>query len=945
MTAEARSLFLRGVTALLLMAFVIGVLPAGAAAYDPSQRETIRVGFFGMDGYHMMDENGGRSGYGYDFLQLVSRYIDVDYQYIGYEDSWEDMQRMLENGEIDLVTSARKTPEREERFGFSRPIGTSSVILTVRSDNSTIVMHDYSTYEGIRVAMLNGNTRNDDFASFAEQNGFSYIPVYFDTSGEMTLALQSGTVDAVVTSSLRQTSNERVIEKFDSDEFYAIVKKGNVQLLSKINYAIDQMNVVEGDWKTELHNRYYENYNDRNLAFTREERAVIRQYNSSRSPLTVVCDPTRYPYSYVEDGRVKGILPDYFRALAEYIGINCEFVPCESREEYLTHRSSGSADLCIDFRLDSDDYSQVQSNVVTAPYLTLRMAMVTRSDFDGEVKVVSTVAQSAVFDDAYAKNAEKLICETREKAMEAVLNGKADAAYVYYYTAQAFVNRERSGALACTLMEDTTYKYHIAVSPNVNHMLSGILTKAIYAMPSSLVEDISDEYTSFRAEDLTLMTMIQLHPVIFMIIVLALALAVIAVFGARSYAQRKMTMVARQKAEEMTELANKAEAASRAKGRFLSNMSHDIRTPLNGIIGLLKIDEAHLDDTELLRANHEKMMASAGALLSLVSDVLQMSELEDGELILGHELTDMKALTYDIVTVARNSALDAGITWHHKEPGSGLPYPYVYGSPLHLRRIFLNIYGNCVKYTPRGGSITTTVEAIGGDDGMCTYRWTISDTGIGMSLEFVKQIFEPFAQEKSDARTAYEGTGLGMSIVKGLVERMKGSVEVESRRGEGTTVVVTIPFETAPSPKKDHAGVPDHPGDISGLHFMLAEDNMLNSEIAETLLKAEGASVTAVRNGRQAVELFEGSPAGTFDVILMDIMMPEMDGLAAARAIRRLGRPDASSIPIIAMTANAFRIDAEKCLAAGMDAHLTKPLDVAILKQTVAEILSRQASK
>lgn len=483
----------------LLAACMIGLLPVRAnAAYDAAQRETIRIGFFAMDGYHMMDGQGNRSGYGYDFLQMVSRYLDVDFEYVGYEDSWEEMQTMLENGEIDLLTSARKTPEREEKFEFSRPIGTNSAILTVRSDNSRIVTHDFATYNGMRVVLLNGNSRNDDFAEFAEENGFTYRPAYFSTVSEMTEALQSGTVDSIVTSSLRQTENERTIEKFSTSEFYAIVKKGNTELLDKINYAIDQMNATEGDWQTELHNRFYENYNNRNLTYTDEEKEIIAEYSAKAAPLTVVCDPTRYPYSYVESGEVKGILPDYFKALAEYASISYEFLICDSREEYLEYRSNGTADLCIDVRLHTQGGSEIPNSSMTASYLTLRAAMVTRADFNGEINTVATVEQAANIDDIYAKDAERLVCKTREEAARAVVEGKADAAFLYYYTAQALVNQDKSGVLTYTLLEETTYNYHIAVSPQVNHALAGILTKAIYAMPNSLIEDISGQYTSLN---------------------------------------------------------------------------------------------------------------------------------------------------------------------------------------------------------------------------------------------------------------------------------------------------------------------------------------------------------------------------------------------------------------------------------------------------------------
>ena len=921
---------------MLLAMCLFGLMPVRAAAvYDAAQRETVRVGFFAMDGYHMMDENGSRSGYGYDFLKLAARYMDVNYEYVGYECSWEEMQEMLENGEIDLLTSAQRTPEREEKFDFSRAIGTSSAVLSMRSDNSDIVMHNYRTYDGMRVAMLRGSSRNEDFADFAEENGFTYRPVYFSTVDGMTAALQEGRVDAVVASSLRQTSNERKLETFSSGEFYAIVKKGNTRLLHEINYAIDQLNAAEGDWKTELHNRFYENYNDRNLTYTAEEKAVIREYSRQDEPLLVLCDPTRYPYSFVEDGEVKGILPDYFKELAAYAGISYRLVPCESRDEYLVHRSSGTADLCIDLRLDTDDDPEWQNYTLTAPYLTLRMAMVTRTDFDGNIQVISTVAQSAALDDAYAKGAEKLICPTRDAAMEAVLNGRADAAFVYYYTAQAFVNREKSGALMYTLLEDTTYKYHIAVSPRVNHSLAGVLTKAIYALPSSYIEDISSNYTSYQAKDLTFVKLMQMHPLISVGIGLVLAAVLCTLLLGRIYVQKRMTKLAQQKAAEMTALAEQAEAANKAKTLFLANMSHDIRTPINGIVGLLKIDEAHFDDPELLRANHGKMLVSADHLLSLINDVLQVSKLEDGAVELAHEPISLYDLTRDVVTIIIGRATEAGVTWDYEKGKTVIPHPYIYGSPLHLRQIFLNIYGNCIKYNRPGGKITTIVDSLGEKDGVCTYRWTISDTGVGMSEEFLKRIFEPFAQEKSTARSVWQGTGLGMTIVKRLVEEMNGTITVTSEEGVGSIFVITIPFEIAPPPEKTTP--PAAAGNsIEGLRLLLAEDNELNAEIAETLLTDAGALVTTVRNGAQAVECFRKSPPGTFDAILMDVMMPVMDGLAATRAIRAMDRPDAKTVPILAVTANAFDEDAKRCLAAGMTAHLAKPLEMEKVTATIA---------
>ena len=361
------------------------------------------------------------------------------------------------------------------------------------------------------------------------------------------------------------------------------------------------------------------------------------------------------------------------------------------------------------------------------------------------------------------------------------------------------------------------------------------------------------------------------------------------------------------------------------------------RTTLNGIIGLLQVDETHFDDKALLLENHKKMQISANHLLSLINDVLQMSKLEEGTTVLTHERISLVELTRDIITIIIGRAEEAGIEWEYEKDKSIIPYPYIYGSPLHLRQIFLNIYSNCIKYNRPGGKITTHTDSLGEQDGKCTYRWTISDTGIGMSPDFVDHIFEPFTQEKQDARSYYHGTGLGMTITKELVDRMGGSITVTSQLGVGSTFVITLPFEIAPSSEQtpDAHAAPDI--SIAGCKLLLVEDNALNAEIAQILLTDEGATVTVVTDGKQAVEIVQNNPPDTFDAVLMDVMMPVMNGIDAAKTIRSLNRPDAKTLPIIAMTANAFYEDAQKCLAAGMNAHLAKPLQIKKVKQTIAE--------
>ena len=375
--------------------------------------------------------------------------------------------------------------------------------------------------------------------------------------------------------------------------------------------------------------------------------------------------------------------------------------------------------------------------------------------------------------------------------------------------------------------------------------------------------------------------------------------------------------------------------ANRTKTEFLSRMSHDIRTPLNGIIGLLQVDETHFDDKALLLENHKKMQISANHLLSLINDVLDMSKLESGHMEPEHVPFDLDDLMKNVRALNEAQVAKTSIVYTYSK--ISFAHAKLIGSPLHLRQILLNLFSNAAKSNKENGTIETYAEEIACDENTATFRFTIRDTGIGMSEDFVNnELFEPFTQEKQGARTQYQGTGLGMSIVKELIEKMNGTITVESVLGEGSAFTVTLPFEIDKHPSAQAAanGAADETA-LHGLKVLLAEDNELNMEIAEFFLEDMGAETMQAWNGKEAVEAFRNSAPGEIGVILMDIMMPVMDGLEAVQRIRALDRPDAKTVPIIAMTANAFSEDVERSRKAGMTEHLSKPLNAETLKKVI----------
>lgn len=388
--------------------------------------------------------------------------------------------------------------------------------------------------------------------------------------------------------------------------------------------------------------------------------------------------------------------------------------------------------------------------------------------------------------------------------------------------------------------------------------------------------------------------------------------------------------------QELVKAVESANQANTAKTDFLSRMSHDIRTPLNGILGMLDIAQKNETNPKTLLECHEKMRTAAFHLKALVNDVLDMQRMETDRFFLEQIPFDIRDILDNCWSMLEAQASRLDITLKKIKPGS-LKYPYLIGSPLHIRQIFMNLLSNAIKYNKPGGSISVHAEIIRQVHQNIIYKFIISDTGIGMSPEFQKHIFEPFAQEDTGARTIYKGTGLGMTIVHRLVQEMGGTIQLKSEKNVGSTFTLILPFtidEHQPSASEETAT--DTPADFSDLHILVVEDNELNLEIAVFSLEAAGLNVSTAINGLEAVRLFEKSKPYEYDIILMDIMMPVMNGLDATKAIRGLSRPDATTVPIIALSANAFAEDIQKSKNAGINEHLAKPLEMDKVLEVIA---------
>ena len=934
----------RGAAMLLLFSLAVSVLlgfamPVHAADGGRTTLRTLRVGFYPYTGYMATAADGSRSGYAYETLQDMAKYENLNYEYLGYDCDVNEIMDMLENGEVDIVPMLRKTPEREERFDFSaEPISNIATMLTVKAGNRSIVAGDYSTYDGMIVGVSRtGNSRNDSFKAYAEEHGFRYTPVYYDTDEELSSALRSGEITAAVSNRMRQTKNEWIIDTFDVQDSYIAVRKGDAPTLRLVNNAIAAMNRDNPSWRTTLFNKYYTgSHTNSKINLTDAEENYVTACNDADTVFTVLVNPDRYPYSYMTpDGMPTGIMVDIFQKAAGRARLRYKFLKPADRSEYKTMLADGQADFVIDL---TDDLSQAEDYgyKLTDSYLSAEFSWVLLRRHSGalnRIAVAYDFSSSALEMPGLSDTAHIEYLNSFDDCLAAVRDGTVDAYYTYTYQAERTVFDDTHNELR-SMLSDEQRNFCIGVRQDYDVLLRTVLNKSIDSLTRAEISTITNAYVNLGQQPFSLTRLAYQYPAI--IVLTGLCVLVTAVCIA-------LVLRAQRFRAETEKALRKAEEASVAKTEFLSNMSHDIRTPINGIMGMLDIAEDNFDNKARVRDCMTKMRGAASHLLSLINDVLDMTKIESGNMQMLDTPFDLRALLDSCCSIVEGQIVDRHMTFT-KQIGP-FWHPYLIGSELHIRQVLINILSNAVKYTPDGGEINFRAKETLFEEGLVHLRMEIKDNGIGMSEEFLQHIFEPFTQEQRSSRTHYKGTGLGMAITKKLVDQMHGSLDVESEPGKGSTFIVrlSLPVDPTPHPvaEQQPAKQEDAPT-LAGLHLLLAEDNELNSEIAVTLLEAEGAEVTAVTNGREAVEAIQHAAPHTYDAVLMDVMMPEMNGLEATRCIRAFeGVGPDEGTPIIAMTANVFADDVRACLESGMNSHVGKPLDMRILMREILKYTHR----
>ena len=891
------------------------------------ENKTVRVGYFPYANFQEGGYGEHKQGAGYEYLQKISYITGWKYEYV--YGSFKECLDMLSDGEIDILGSVSYTPERAESIDFSTYAeGTERYWIYTREDHTNLTNGDPKQMNGCRIGVADGSYQKELLEKWLDSNQIQAEVVICKGYDEMIEKLDADELDALVIPALSVNSDFIAIANIGASDCYFGVSKSRPDLLKELNSALEEIDNTETDYSIKLYARY-EGKATINYALNKEEKQWL---NAHENTIRVGYLKDNLPFCGEENGKLTGILGTVLDTVQEKYKITIKAVPCSTGVEMNEALQSGEIDIAGPILQDFYTQEQFQVVLTDAIFDITPVVIYQGNEYTDslstiaatETSLYSKLMVSRLFPDAEIKQ-----YDTQEECLEAVANGKVGATVI----PSSKINLLNESSLTQNLsFAEMAKRQELGMfTTRENRRAATIINKAI-AQSSNILNGVVLAQNSVSEKKMTLQDVLEEYAglgiavsfvIIFVLLFLVYSLSV----------SRKKQMEALKEAQD-------ANAANIAKTTFLNHMSHDIRTPMNAIVGFTEIAMKRKPDKEVENCL-KKIRQSSEYLMTLVNDVLDISRIESGKLESKPVLVDLRDMLSTVLSIARGyiENRDLNLCVSREE----LKTPYVMADELRIREVLLNIISNAIKFTKDGGTISVVAENCPGNDAHhVIVRYRISDTGIGMSEEFLNRIFDEFSQENGGARTSYKGTGLGMAIAKKYVDLMGGKIEVSSRQGVGSTFTVEIPLLIAEHVEVEEKEKLKKDMDLHGLHVLLAEDNDLNAEIAIALLEEQGMIVTRAVDGKSALTQFCNTAPGTFDLILMDIMMPEMNGYETTKAIRNLSdRPDGKKIPIIAMTANAFAEDVQAALNAGMDDHVAKPVDMEILTFVITKYIER----
>ena len=938
-----QTLMRKSVCAMLcLLLLLSAVLPVKAAA-ETAPAKVVRVGSF-EDTFNYCNEKGARKGYGYELLQTLSGYTGWQFEYVTCD--WSDCFEKLKNGEIDIMGDISYTEDRAEEMLFSdEPMGEEKYYLYADLSRADISASDYKTLNGKKTGVLMGTEPEVMLTEWEEKHGLKTQHVNVSNNEDVKQKLANHEIDCFVSleESFWADLGISTITRVGKSGIYYALNKDRPDLKEELDNAMRALDEAAPFYTADLYKRYFSL--DYIPILTGEEKAWLKGHGAIRMGF-LTSDRGVSTYDPAT-GEITGTITDYIQFAADCLGnqeLEFQLVGYDDKEAELNALKSGEIDMIFHFDQSPNLAEEYRVACTNTTWTSNMMAVTNQQHFNENKANRIAVPQNKIsltrYLAFYYPQWEIVDCDTQEDAIKLVKDGQADC-FITGVSSEAKYSKNHG---FYSVLLPNPAKSCFAVNSG-NRSLLSILNKTIKAMPTNMLTGSLAMYKS-SSRKVTLSDFIKDN---FFMVLLVSSIAVAAILLTilkLLRKARKAEAAARKAANDTQELNAKlqiavenAESANHAKSTFLFNMSHDIRTPMNAIIGYADLASRHSDDPAKLKNYMENIQVCGQNLLMLLNNVLDLARIENDKTEMEYSVSDVDKDFRNCIAMFRNQADSKGqtltVTAH-------LLHPYVYVDIPHLTEVCTNLVSNAVKYTGAGGTIRCDVTQKPGEkEGWCDTVVTVADNGIGMSQEFQKHIFEPFERERTSTISKVEGSGIGMGIVKKLVGLMGGTVAVESKIGVGSKFTVTIPCRIA-SEDETQAKREINPSDqkcLCGTRILLTEDNDLNAEIATELLQEEGCTVDRAKDGVECVDMLEKAANGTYQLILMDVQMPVMNGYDAAKKIRRMDDPQKAGIPIIAMTANAFTEDRQVALDAGMNDHIAKPINMNVLVPTLRKYL------
>ena len=914
----------RYICILLCLILYITVIPLPVSAEEAKYR-TVRVGWY-EGTYNTTGPDGRRRGYSYEYQQAVAAHTGWKYEYV--EGSWAELMSMLKKGEIDLLGGISYAEERSDSMLFSElPMGEDKYYLYVDPAHTDISTSDLSTLNGKRIGMLPDSVPARMFHEWEKSHGVSAQQVDITGADDVRQKLQNHEIDGFILNESPQWERDNISAVLligGSYNYFAISKK-RPDLKEELDQAMPKIVKENPFYIEDLYKRYCSANSLETL--TDEEQNWLEQHGAVRIGYL----KNDVGVSLVDAGSEEpvGIINDYISLASGCLGeknIEFQLTGFDSQEEELQALKDNRIDMI--FHMNQNPYEAEQNDIILSnTVFEVNVAVLTGVEkFDENGENTVAVSRGNLLGKWYISfnypSWKIREYDTSAEVEKAVQSGEADCFVVK--AGQSLKILADSKMRSVFLTKSSTSCFAVT---RENTTLMNILNKTIQTLPDSR---LSSQFYVYENEPgkVTLTEYIKDNLLVVSIGFIGAVLVIVWIIVYLLIKARKAQI--------------QAEKANVAKSDFLFNMSHDIRTPMNALLGYNELMKRELTDPKLLDYQ-EKMEQSGNLLLSIINNVLDMAKIESGKMELDENYVKIRDVYQGVYKIFQAEAEKKGI---HLEMEYEVQHEHVICDETKNREIFLNLISNAVKYTASGGRVTIRITELDCDrDDYVRIRTQVIDTGIGMSEEFLPSLFDAFARERNTTVGKVAGTGLGMPIIKKYIDMMGGTIEAESKLGEGSKFTVTLEYRIADKSyyeqDTEKSSDMDETDRINGKHVLLAEDNDLNAEIAEFILEDMGLMVDRVEDGVQCVARIEQKPAGTYDLILMDIQMPNMDGYKATQAIRRLADKEKSGIPIIAMTANAFEEDRKKALEKGMNGHIAKPVDIEKMRKILQNTFKR----